>query len=99
MNQVDDFITPREYKGVTEAMNRALSTTQYQNIRANVWSLREALENDLNSFGANISKETFLKDETVKAAYETLSKTNKAAADADYGIENKSIGTVKRSII
>ena len=50
MNQVDDFITPREYKGVTEAMNRALSTTQYQNIRANVWSLREALENDLNSF-------------------------------------------------
>ncbi len=95
MNQVDDFITPREYKGVTEAMNRALSTTQYQNIRANVWSLREALENDLNSFGANISKETFLKDDTVKAAYETLSKTNKAAADADMALKIKSSEQLK----
>ena len=87
MNKIDDFVTPKQYKGMIETLNRAISTTTYENIRPTLWSIREALENDLNSFGANITKETFLKDDAVKAAYETLAKTNKAAADADMALK------------
>jgi hypothetical protein len=87
MELIDDFVTPKQYKGMMEELNRAISTTTYENIRPTLWSIREALENDLNSFGANITKETFLKDDVVKNAYETLAKTNKAAADADKASE------------
>jgi hypothetical protein len=90
MNAVDDFVTPKQYKGMITTLNRAIQQTGYENIRPTLWSIREALENDLNSFGANITKETFLKDDTVKAAYETLAKTNKAAADADMALKIKS---------
>ena len=89
MNKIDDFVTPKQYKGMMETLNRAIGETNYDNIRPTLWSIREALENDLNSFGANITKETFLKDDAVKAAYETLAKTNKAAADADMALKIK----------
>ena len=89
MELIDDFVTPKQYKGMMEELNRAISTTTYDNIRPTLWSIREALENDLNSFGANITKETFLKDDTVKAAYETLKKTNPAAAEADMALKIK----------
>ena len=89
MNAVDDFVTPKQYKGMITTLNRAIQTTGYENIRPTLWSIREALENDLNSFGGAITKETFLKDDTVKAAYETLAKTNKAAADADIALKIK----------
>ena len=89
MNKIDDFVTPKQYKGMMETLNRAIGETSYDNIRPTLWSIREALENDLNSFGANISKETFLKDDAVKAAYETLKKTNPAAAEADMALRIK----------
>ena len=89
MNKIDDFVTPKHYKGMMETLNRAISETGYENIRPTLWSIREALENDLNSFGANITKETFLKDDAVKAAYETLKKTNPAAAEADMAFRIK----------
>ena len=89
MNGIDDFVTPKQYKGMMETLNRAISTTTYDNIRPTLWSIREALENDLNSFGGAITKETFLKDDAVKAAYETLKKTNPAAAEADMALKIK----------
>jgi hypothetical protein len=87
MNRIDDFVTPKNYKGMMETLNRAISTTTYDNIRPTLWSIREALENDLNSFGGALTKETFLKDDAVKAAYETLKKTNPAAAEADMALK------------
>ena len=89
MNKIDDFVTPKQYKGMMETLNRAIGETSYDNIRPTLWSIREALENDLNSFGGNISKETFLKDDAVKAAYETLKKSNPAAAEADMALRIK----------
>jgi hypothetical protein len=89
MNQIEDFVTPKQYKGMMEELNRAIGQTGYENIRPTLWSIREALENDLNSFGSAITKETFLKDDTVKAAYETLKKTNPAAAEADMALKIK----------
>ena len=87
MELIDDFVTPKQYKGMMEELNRAISTTTYDNIRPTLWSIREALENDLNAFGGAITKETFLKDDAVKAAYETLKKTNPAAAEADMALK------------
>ena len=87
INRIDDFVTPKNYKGMMETLNRAISTTTYDNIRPTLWSIREALENDLNAFGGAITKETFLKDDAVKAAYETLKKTNPAAAEADMALK------------
>jgi len=98
MNQIDDFVTPREYRGMMEAMNRAISTTQYQNIRGNVWAIREALETDLNSFGSNITKEAFLRDETYKNTYETLAKTNKQRADAFLNSDLKNAEDLKNQL-
>jgi len=95
MNNIEDFVTPKEYKGIITTLNRAIEGTAYQNIRPTLWSIREALENDLNSFGAKITKETFLKDDAVKAAYETLSKTNKAAAEADMALKIKSTESLR----
>ena len=89
MNKIDDFVTPKQYKGMMETLNRAIGETNYDNIRPTLWSIREALENDLNSFGGAITKETFLKDDAVKAAYETLKKTNPAAAEADMALKIK----------
>ena len=83
-NSVDEFVTPTEYKGLITTLNRAIEGTTYQNIRPTLWAIREALENDLNSFGEAITKETFFKDQAFKEGYENLVKTSgKAAADAD----------------
>lgn len=84
VNNIDDFVTPKQYKGIIQTLNRAIESTTYQNIRPTLWSIREALENDLNSFGGAITKDTFMRDETFKASYDNLVKTaGKEAADAD----------------
>ena len=70
----DEMITPKQYGGLMKMMNRAIEGKQYQNIRASVFGLREAMENDLNSFGAKLTKDTFLKDEGIKSAYEEMAK-------------------------
>jgi phosphotransferase system IIB component len=86
-NQLEDTITPLQYKGLMETMNNAISSTTYQNIRPTLWSIREALENDLNAFGGAITKETFMKDAAFKESYENLAKTvGKEAADADLNL-------------
>jgi hypothetical protein len=84
VNQIDEFITPKEYKGLIGTLNKAIESTNYQNIRPQLWSIREALEKDLNSFGGKITKENFLKDEGTKNIYENLVKTQgKEAAELD----------------
>jgi hypothetical protein len=79
----NNAITPMQYKGLMQMMNRAIEGTEYQNIRASIWGLREAMENDLNSFGANLTKDNFLKDENIKKTYETMvSSRGKEFADS-----------------
>jgi hypothetical protein len=65
-------------------LNAAIEKTAYQNIRPQLWTIREALENDLNSFGGKITKENFLKDDGIKAAYDGAVKTQgKEAAELE----------------
>jgi hypothetical protein len=69
------LITPKQYKGLMQMLNRAIEGTAFNIPTGSVWALREALENDFNSFGANLTKSAFLKDETIKETYENISKT------------------------
>ena len=85
MNKIDDFVTPKQYKGMMETLNRAIGETTYDNIRPTLWSIREALENDLNSFGGALTKETFLKDDAVKAAYETFKENKSCCSRSRHG--------------
>ena len=79
----DEMITPKQYKGLMQMMNRAIEGTQYQNVRASIWGLREAMENDLNAFGANLTKDNFLKDQGIRETYEEMTKQQgKEFADA-----------------
>lgn len=79
----DKFITPKQYRGLMQMMNRAIEGTQYQNVRGSIWGLREAMENDLNAFGGKLTKDNFLKDEGIKATYEQMTKQQgKEVADA-----------------
>tara|TARA_R100001480_G_scaffold111926_1_gene112942 strand:- start:1711 stop:4755 length:3045 start_codon:yes stop_codon:yes gene_type:complete len=83
-------ITPKEYSGVMRMLNRAIEGTQYNLPTGSVWALREALETDLNSFGAKLTKDNFLKDEFIKEGYEAMSKqSGKEFADADIAFKIK----------
>jgi len=85
----DEMITPKQYKGLMQMMNRAIEGTQYQNVRASIWGLREAMENDLNAFGSNLTKDNFLKDQGIRETYEEMTKQQgKEFAD---GFINKNI--------
>ena len=83
VNQIDDFITPKEYKGLIGQLNAAIEKTAYQNIRPQLWTIREALENDFAAFGSNLNKATFLSDAGVKATYDGLAATSKELAERD----------------
>ena len=77
-------ITPKEYGGIMKMLNRAIEGSNLQIPKDMVWSLREALEVDLNSFGAKLTKDNFLKDDVLKEGYEQMVKqSGKEFADGD----------------
>ena len=80
----DNAITPKEYSGLMRMLNRAIEGTQYTLPTGSVWSLREALETDLNAFGGRLTKDNLLKDSTIKEGYEAMvTQSGKEFADAD----------------
>jgi len=77
-------ITPKEYSGLMRMLNRAIEGTQYTLPTGSVWSLREALETDLNAFGGKLTKDNLLSDTTLKEGYDAMvAQSGKAFADAD----------------
>tara|TARA_Y100001973_G_scaffold24726_1_gene36910 strand:+ start:7221 stop:10268 length:3048 start_codon:yes stop_codon:yes gene_type:complete len=77
-------ITPKEYSGLMRMLNRAIEGTQYSLPTGSVWSLREALETDLNAFGGKLTKDNLLSDATLKESYDAMvAQSGKAFADAD----------------
>tara|TARA_R100000664_G_scaffold2797_2_gene6695 strand:- start:1724 stop:4771 length:3048 start_codon:yes stop_codon:yes gene_type:complete len=77
-------ITPKEYSGLMRMLNRAIEGTQYTLPTGSVWSLREALETDLNAFGGKLTKDNLLSDATLKESYDAMvAQSGKAFADAD----------------
>tara|TARA_R100001460_G_scaffold13824_3_gene31213 strand:+ start:14387 stop:17419 length:3033 start_codon:yes stop_codon:yes gene_type:complete len=77
-------ITPKEYSGLMRMLNRAIEGTQYTLPTGSVWSLREALETDLNAFGGKLTKDNLLTDSTIKEGYDAMvAQSGKEFADAD----------------
>ena len=53
-------ITPKQYSGVMKMLNRAIEGYPIKfRPKGMVWSLREALEKDLNAFGGKLIKIIF----------------------------------------
>jgi hypothetical protein len=55
-----------------QMLNRAIEGTGFNIPTGSVWALREAMETDLNSFGANLTKQNFLNDTTIKETYDNM---------------------------
>ena len=53
----EGLLSPTQYKGLMQMLNRAIEGTGFNIPTGSVWSLREAMETDLNSFGANLTKQ------------------------------------------
>ena len=70
----EGLVTPQQYKGLMQMLNRAIEGTGFNIPTGSVWSLREAMETDLNSFGANLTKNNFLQDATLKETYDNMTK-------------------------
>jgi len=85
-----NMITPKQYKGVIQMLNNAIQGTEYKTFGRSLFVLREALENDLAAFGANLNKGTFLKDAGIREVYEGLAKSSPVRAEAfiNQNIEN-----------
>jgi|8_EtaG_2_1085327.scaffolds.fasta_scaffold00318_19 hypothetical protein len=77
-----NMITPKQYKGVIQMLNNAIQGTDYKTLGRQMFMIREALENDFNAFGANLTKNAFLKDPGLKATYEGLAKQSPERAEA-----------------
>ena len=85
-----NMITPKQYKGVIEMLNNAIQGTEFKTFGQSLFMIREALENDLAAFGANLNKNTFLKDAGIREVYEGLAKSSPVRAEAfiNQNIEN-----------
>ena len=68
----EGLVTPQQYKGLMQMLNRAIEGTNFNIPNQSVWALREAMETDLNSFGANLTKQNFLNDATIKETYDNM---------------------------
>jgi len=78
----NNMITPKQYKGVIQMLNNAIQGTDYKTLGRQMFMIREALENDFNAFGANLTKNAFLKDPGLKATYEGLAKQSPERAES-----------------
>jgi len=77
-------ITPKEYGGVMRMLNRAIEGSNLNLPTGVVWSMREALEKDLNAFGSNLTKNNLLNDSTIKEGYDAMvAQSGKQFADGD----------------
>ncbi len=75
--------TFKEYAGLQRLLTKAVQQTKYFDIRKSLFSLREALENDLAESFGKLNKTSLLDDAAVKTSYEATLKTNgQQAADA-----------------
>jgi len=75
--------TFKEYAGLQRLLTKAVQRTKYFDIRKSLFSLREALENDLTESFGKVNKTSLLDDVGVKTSYEaTLKMNGQQAADA-----------------
>ena len=75
--------TFKEYAGLQRLLTKAVQQTKYFDVRKSLFSLREALENDLTESFGKLNKTSLLDDASVKTSYDaTLRTSGQQAADA-----------------
>jgi len=75
--------TFKEYAGLQRLLTKAVQQTKYFDVRRSLFSLREALENDLTESFGKLNKTSLLDDASVKTSYDaTLRTSGQQAADA-----------------
>jgi hypothetical protein len=75
--------TFKEYAGLQRLLTKAVQQTKYFDVRRSLFSLREALENDLTESFGKLNKTSLLDDASVKTSYDATLRTNgQQAADA-----------------
>ena len=75
--------TFKEYAGLQRLLTKAIQQTKYFDVRKSLFSLREALENDLTESFGKLNKTSLLDDASVKTSYDaTLRTSGQQAADA-----------------
>ena len=70
LNGLGDIVSPSEYLGLRQMLNKALQQTDFQTIQRGTYKLINALEDDWMTFGRNITKGNLLRDESVKKIYD-----------------------------
>jgi len=75
--------TFKEYAGLQRLLTKSIQQTKYFDVRKSLFSLREALENDLTESFGKLNKTSLLDDASVKTSYDaTLRTSGQQAADA-----------------
>ena len=74
--------TFKEYAGLQRLLTKSIQQTKYFDVRKSLFSLREALENDLTESFGKLNKTSLLDDASVKTSYDaTLRTSGQQAAD------------------
>ena len=69
-----NVVSPSEYLGLRQILNKALQQTDFQTIQRSTYGLINALEDDLNTFGANITKGRSFKRDQLKKPFDEFVK-------------------------
>jgi len=82
LDAIGDVVSPSEYLGLRQMLNKALQQTDFQTIQRSTYGLINALEDDWMTFGANITKGNLLRDESIKKTFdEFVEKQGKEAGE------------------
>ena len=81
---IGNKISPSEYIGARQMLNKALQQTDFQTFQAGQYKLINALEDDWMTFGSKIDKGNLLTDESIKKTYDNFVETQGKEAGETY---------------
>jgi hypothetical protein len=70
LNDIGDIVSPREYVGLRQMLNKALQQTDFQTFQRGAFKIINALEDDWMTFGGKINKGNLLRDESIKETFD-----------------------------
>ena len=81
---IGDVVSPSEYLGLRQMLNKAIQQTDFQTFQAGQYKLINALEDDFMTFGSKIDKGNLLTDESIKKTYDNFVETQGKEAGETY---------------
>jgi len=84
LGAIGNKISPSEYVGLRQMLNKALQQTDFQTYQRGAFKLINDLEDDWMTFGSKIDKQNLLKDESIKNTYDNFVATQGKEAGDKY---------------